>query len=49
MIITQRIIDYYNEIHARLKKDPELLKKFKEDDKISVRELGGWECAKCHY
>jgi mono/diheme cytochrome c family protein len=41
--------DYYNEIHARLKKDPELLKKFKEDDKISVRELGGWECAKCHY
>lgn len=40
---------YYTEIHERLKKDPELLKKYKEDDKITVRELGGWECAKCHY
>jgi len=41
--------DYYMEIHNRLKKDPELLKKYKEDDKVTVRELGGWECAKCHY
>lgn len=40
---------YYTEIHDRLKKDPELLKKYMEDDKVSVRELGGWECAKCHY
>lgn len=40
---------YYLEIHERLKKNPELLKKFKDDDKITVRELGGWECAKCHY
>jgi len=41
--------NYYNEIHARLKSNPELLKQFKGDDKITVRELGGWECAKCHY
>jgi mono/diheme cytochrome c family protein len=40
---------YYDEIHKRLKDNPELLKKFKQDDKITVRELGGWECAKCHY
>lgn len=41
--------EYYDEIHKRLKEDPELLKKYKEDDQITVRELGGWECAKCHY
>lgn len=41
--------EYYDEIHKRLKDNPELLKKFKEDDQITVRELGGWECAKCHY
>ncbi|MFP5469969.1 MAG: c-type cytochrome [Bacteroidia bacterium] len=40
---------YYDEIHKRLKDNPELLKKYKQDDKITVRELGGWECAKCHY
>ncbi len=40
---------YYEEIHKRLKSKPELLKKYMEDDKVSVRELGGWECAKCHY
>ena len=25
------------------------LRKYLEDEKITVRELGGWECAKCHY
>jgi len=40
---------YYDEIHKRLKDNPALLKKYKEDDKITVRELGGWECGKCHY
>jgi len=25
------------------------LKQYLEDDKITVRELGGFECAKCHY
>ncbi len=43
---------YYDEIHRRLTETPmgnEELKKFLEDEKISVKELGGWECAKCHY
>lgn len=43
---------YYEEIHHRLKdnlRGNEELRKFLEDDKITVRELGGWECAKCHY
>ena len=38
---------YYDEIHKRLRVED--LQSFMEDDKISVRELGGWECAKCHY
>ena len=38
---------YYEEIHNRL--TPDLLKKYLEDEKVTVRELGGWECAKCHY
>lgn len=43
---------YYDEVMARLE-DTDLghseLKKYLEDDKITVRELGGYECAKCHY
>ncbi|MFB6306267.1 MAG: cytochrome C, partial [Flavobacteriales bacterium] len=39
--------DYYKEIHNRLTND--MLKKYLRDDKITVKELGGWECAKCHY
>lgn len=41
--------NYYNEIHNRLLKDRKLYNKFLEDKKITVKELGGWECAKCHY
>ncbi len=38
---------YYDEIHERL---PESLKKqYLEDGTITVSELGGIECAKCHY
>lgn len=38
---------YYDEIHARL---PDVLKKqYLEDGTITVSELGGIECAKCHY
>lgn len=38
---------YYDEIHARL---PEKLKaQYLEDGTITVSELGGIECAKCHY
>ncbi|MFK7757079.1 MAG: c-type cytochrome [Flavobacteriales bacterium] len=43
---------YYQEIHDRLietdlgKRD---LQKYLEDNTITVKELGGWECSKCHY
>jgi hypothetical protein len=43
---------YYDEIHARLKNSDqgvELLKEYLEDGTITAKELGGWECAKCHY
>ncbi len=43
---------YYDEIHRRLKETDlgqKELKQYLLDEKITVRELGGWECAKCHY
>ena len=43
---------YYDEVMARLEETDlghSELKKYLEDDKITVRELGGYECAKCHY
>ena len=41
---------YYTEIHDRLKKnDYDLLNSYNEDGRVSVKELGGWECSKCHY
>jgi mono/diheme cytochrome c family protein len=41
---------YYDEIHKRLSKHRKsLYQKMMEDEKITVKELGGWECAKCHY
>ena len=41
---------YYDEIHRRLKQDPKLYASYLNDDgKVTVNELGGWECAKCHY
>jgi mono/diheme cytochrome c family protein len=40
---------YYQEIHNRLTLRPDVYKKIKEDGEVSVQELGGWECAKCHY
>ena len=41
---------YYDEIHRRLlNNDKELYKKYLKDNKVSVKELGGWECGKCHY
>lgn len=42
---------YYDEIHRRLKETPmgqKELRQYLEDEKITVKELGGWECAKCH-
>lgn len=38
---------YYKEMHKRFSKDD--LRKFLEDEKITAREMGGWECSKCHY
>ncbi len=41
---------YYQEIHKRLlDNDKDLYGKYLEDGKVTVKELGGWECAKCHY
>lgn len=43
---------YYDEIHRRLEASPmgqRELEQYLEDEKITVKELGGWECAKCHY
>ncbi len=42
---------YYDEIHRRLmNNDKTLYKKYLNGDgKVTVSELGGWECAKCHY
>ncbi|MCO5275750.1 MAG: c-type cytochrome [Flavobacteriales bacterium] len=43
---------YYQEIHRRLTETPmgqRELRKYLEDEKVTVRELGGFECAKCHY
>jgi hypothetical protein len=43
---------YYDEIHRRLQQTElgqKELKQYLLDNKITVRELGGWECAKCHY
>lgn len=43
---------YYDETMARLHNNEighRELKSYLEDGKITVKELGGWECAKCHY
>ena len=41
---------YYDEIHKRLlENDKSLYSDYLEDGKVTVKELGGWECAKCHY
>ncbi len=41
---------YYDEIHRRLmNNDKKLYSQYLEDGKVTVKELGGWECAKCHY
>lgn len=41
---------YYDEVHNRLMKNKPLYKQYlKGDQKITASELGGWECAKCHY
>ena len=39
--------EYYDEIHARM--SDEMKEDVLKDGKITVSELGGIECAKCHY
>ncbi len=45
--------EYYEEIHSRFANDRrgrEFLKAYLEDGGgISVKDMGGWECSKCHY
>ena len=44
--------DYYEEIHNRMKDDLRGNMEYREimeDGEVTVKELGGWECAKCHY
>jgi len=38
---------YYDEMHKRM--TPEFKDKVMEDGVLNVEEIGGWECAKCHY
>jgi hypothetical protein len=38
---------YYDEIHSRL--PAHFAEEYMKDGKITVDELGGIECAKCHY
>ncbi|WP_306641744.1 c-type cytochrome [Sanyastnella coralliicola] len=42
---------YYQEVHDRLKEGRgyEEMLRYMEDEKITVKDLGGWECSKCHY
>jgi mono/diheme cytochrome c family protein len=40
---------YYDELKKRLLTNKEEYKKHLSDDRISVKDLGGWECSKCHY
>jgi hypothetical protein len=44
--------DYYITLHERMKGTElgqEKLRKMFEDGAVTVREMGGWECGKCHY
>ncbi|MBL0314524.1 MAG: c-type cytochrome [Flavobacteriales bacterium] len=43
---------YYQEMHERYKSSEvglRTLRDIMEDGEATVRELGGWECGKCHY
>jgi hypothetical protein len=38
---------YYDDMHDRM--TPEFKEKVLGDGTLTVDEIGGWECAKCHY
>lgn len=40
---------YYKVIHERLLRDKTTYQRYLEDDVVTVAELGGLECGKCHY
>ena len=44
--------EYYVQMHERMRSDErglEELRSILEDEVQTVKEFGGWECAKCHY
>jgi mono/diheme cytochrome c family protein len=44
--------DYYVEMHKRFESSAvgkRTLKDIMEDGEVTVKEMGGWECGKCHY
>jgi mono/diheme cytochrome c family protein len=44
--------EYYEEMHNRFKASAvgqRTLRDILEDGEVSVKEMGGWECGKCHY
>lgn len=44
--------DYYEEMHNRFKASAlgqRTIRDIMEDGEVTVREMGGWECGKCHY
>jgi hypothetical protein len=44
--------EYYEEMHKRFKTSDvgkRTLKEIMEDGEVTVKEMGGWECGKCHY
>jgi mono/diheme cytochrome c family protein len=44
--------NYYKDIHERFKSNStgtRTWREIMEDGKSTVREMGGWECGKCHY
>ena len=44
--------EYYEEMHNRFKATglgQRTIRDIMEDGEITVREMGGWECGKCHY
>lgn len=40
---------YYDEMKKRLLLDKKLYQKHLDDENITVKDMGGWECSKCHY
>lgn len=44
--------EYYTEMHERFKTSEvgqRTLRQILDDGEVSVKEMGGWECGKCHY